>query len=149
MTPPRAILDVDIIYSRVLHELMGRAATDARLFDLAWSEELLGEAIHALVDRKGVTREIAEAWAGHIRREFPNGRFTSDALATLGVEVTDPDEFLVAALDEQPTAFERILVAQAGTWGGGRPTEELLDALGRAGVGRFASDARALIGEEL
>ena len=29
---PRAVLDADIIFSRVLHELMGRAADDLRLF---------------------------------------------------------------------------------------------------------------------
>ena len=37
--PPRAVLDAAIIYSRVLHELMGRVADDLRLFDLVWSEE--------------------------------------------------------------------------------------------------------------
>jgi hypothetical protein len=39
--PPHAVLDTDIIYSRVLHELMGRLARRLRLLDLFWSEELL------------------------------------------------------------------------------------------------------------
>jgi hypothetical protein len=52
---PRAVLDADIIFSRVLHELMGRLAAGARLFDLIWSEELLGEAKSSLIERKGLT----------------------------------------------------------------------------------------------
>ena len=43
MSASRAVLDADIVFSRVLHELMGRLATGARLFDLVWSEELLDE----------------------------------------------------------------------------------------------------------
>lgn len=41
---PRAVLDSNVIFSRVLHELVGRAAGEARLFDLVWSDELLTEA---------------------------------------------------------------------------------------------------------
>jgi hypothetical protein len=52
---PRAVLDADIIYSRVLHELMGRLATEARLFDLIWSEDLLAEARESLLHGKGLT----------------------------------------------------------------------------------------------
>lgn len=52
--PPRAVLDADIIYSRVLHELMGRVASDLRLLDLFWSEELLAEARKSLVEKKGL-----------------------------------------------------------------------------------------------
>lgn len=74
MSLPRAVLDADIIYSRVLHELMGRLATEVRLFDLIWSEDLLAEARAKLVERKGLTAEIADAWVGHMSREFPNGR---------------------------------------------------------------------------
>lgn len=40
--PLRAVLDVDVIYSRVLHELLGRAATDARLLDLILERRTLG-----------------------------------------------------------------------------------------------------------
>jgi hypothetical protein len=36
---PRAVLDSDILFSRVLHELMGRVAKRLELLDLAWSEE--------------------------------------------------------------------------------------------------------------
>jgi hypothetical protein len=40
---PRAVLNADIIFSRVLHELMGRIAAELRLLDLFWSEQLLAE----------------------------------------------------------------------------------------------------------
>jgi len=69
----RAVLDADIVFSRVLHELMGRLATGARLFDLVWSEELLDEAKSSLMKRKGLSADAAQAWVGHMRREFPNG----------------------------------------------------------------------------
>ena len=47
--PPRAVLDTDIIFSRVLHELIGRIAVDLRLLTLIWSDELLAEARRVLV----------------------------------------------------------------------------------------------------
>ena len=73
MSLPRAVLDADIIFSRVLHELMGRLAGSVRLFDLIWSEELLDEVKSSLIERKGLSVEVAEAWVGHMRREFPDG----------------------------------------------------------------------------
>lgn len=73
MSTPRAVLDADVIFSRVLHELMGRLAASARLFDLIWSEELLGEAKSSLMKRKGLSSDAAHAWVGHMRREFPGG----------------------------------------------------------------------------
>lgn len=86
MSPPRAVLDADIIYSRVLHELMGRLATEVRLFDLIWSENLLAEARAKLAERKGLTAEIADAWVGHMRREFPSG-CVDPASAPAGVDL--------------------------------------------------------------
>lgn len=73
MSAPRAVLDADIVFSRVLHELMGRLATGARLFDLVWSEVLLDEAKSSLMKRKGLSADAAQAWVGHMRREFPSG----------------------------------------------------------------------------
>jgi len=35
---PRAVLDADIVFSRVMHELMGRVAKGLELLDLVWSE---------------------------------------------------------------------------------------------------------------
>lgn len=71
---PRAVLDADIIFSRVLHELMGRVADDLRLLDLLWSEELLAEAKRSLVEKKGLSEEIAARWVGYLSQGFPAGR---------------------------------------------------------------------------
>lgn len=101
MTLPRAVLDADIIYSRVLHELMGRLATEARLFDLIWSEELLAEAQATLVEGKGLTAEIATVWVGHMRREFPGGRVDLSGVPAdvdLGSLTRDPNDRHVCAL---------------------------------------------------
>jgi predicted nucleic acid-binding protein len=70
---PRAVLDADIIYSRVLHELMGRVAKRLRLFDLVWSEELLAEARRALVEKKGLAEGVASRWVDYLPQNFPAG----------------------------------------------------------------------------
>lgn len=59
-TPPRAVLDCDVIFSRVLHDLFGRLATAPRLFPLIWSDELLAEARSALMRRKPMSAEVAD-----------------------------------------------------------------------------------------
>ena len=71
---PHAVLDADIIFSRVLHELMGRAADDLRLFDLLWSEELLAEVRRSLVEKKGLSEEVAARWVGYLSQGCPVGR---------------------------------------------------------------------------
>lgn len=101
MSVPRAVLDADVIFSRVLHELMGRLAAGARLFDLVWSEELLGEAKSSLVERKGLSAEAAEIWVGHMRREFPDGCIELSAVPgdlDLGSMTRDPGDVHVCAL---------------------------------------------------
>lgn len=101
MTTRRAVVDADIIFSRVLHELIGRLAVGPRLFDLVWSDELLGEAKSSLVDKKGLSDEAAEAWVGHIWREFPSGRVNPVKVADdLDVEslTRDPEDVHVCAL---------------------------------------------------
>jgi predicted nucleic acid-binding protein len=98
---PRAVLDADVIFSRVLHELMGRLAAGARLFDLVWSEELLGEAKSSLIERKGLSTEVAETWVGHMRREFPNGCVDISAVSEdldLASMTRDPGDVHVCAL---------------------------------------------------
>jgi predicted nucleic acid-binding protein len=98
---PRAVLDADVIFSRVLHELMGRLAAGVRLFDLVWSEELLGEAKSSLVERKGLSAEAAEIWVGHMRREFPDGCIELSAVPgdlDLGSMTRDPGDVHVCAL---------------------------------------------------
>ena len=101
MSLPLAVLDADIIFSRVLHELMGRLASSARLFDLIWSEELLSEAKTSLVKGKGLAADAAEAWVGHLRREFPDGRVDLSTVSEdldLASLTQDPDDIHVCAL---------------------------------------------------
>jgi hypothetical protein len=72
--PPRAVLDSDVIFSRVLYELLGRAAASARLLTLVWSDELLEEAKRVLVERKPLPAAVAERWVAYLRDAFPDGR---------------------------------------------------------------------------
>ena len=61
------MLDAEVIFSRVLHELVARLATELQLLTLIWSEELLEEATAALVERKPVAPEVASRWVGYLR----------------------------------------------------------------------------------
>jgi predicted nucleic acid-binding protein len=101
----RAVLDADVIFSRVLHELMGRLASGARLFDLIWSEELLDETKRSLIERKKLLAEAAEAWVEHMRREFPDGRVDPSAI---------PDDLDLAALTRDPDDAHVCALAIAG-----------------------------------
>jgi predicted nucleic acid-binding protein len=181
--PPRAVLDVDIIYSRVLYDLMGRAARRLRLLDLVWSEDLLAEARKSLVDKKGLPVDVAQRWVDRLPQNFPAGRvqihealdtidlttltsdpddhhvcalaiashatylfthdrgYLRDGMRLHGVEVTAPDTFLVKVLDTHPQGILEILQLQASNWAGGRPMEELLAAIERAGAPVFAGKA--------
>lgn len=106
MSVPRAVLDADVIFSRVLHELMGRLAAGARLFDLVWSEELLDEAKSALIGRKGLSADVAQAWVGHMRREFPGG----------GVDLADvPKGLDLASMTRDPGDTHVCALAIAGS----------------------------------
>ena len=98
--PPRAVLDADIIYSRVLHELMGRVADDLRLLDLVWSDDLLAEARRSLVEKKGLTEEVATRWVDYLPRNFPDGRADVAGVEDVDVETLtdDPDDHHVCAL---------------------------------------------------
>jgi predicted nucleic acid-binding protein len=98
---PRAVLDADIIFSRVLHELLGRAADDLRLFDLLWSEELLAEATRSLVERKGLSEEVAMRWVGYLSQAFPAGCVDISAIPSdldLRSLTRDPEDIHVCAL---------------------------------------------------
>jgi predicted nucleic acid-binding protein len=182
--PPRAILDTDIIYSRVLHEFMGRVARRLRLIDLFWSDELLAEARNSLIEKKGLPVDVAQRWVDYLPQNFPAGHTKIDeALSTIDlssltsdpgdhhvcalviasnadylfthdrgylhdglrrhdVEVTTPDTFLATAFDTQPRGMLEILELQASTWAGGRPIEELLAAIERAGTPTLADKIR-------
>lgn len=91
--PARAIVDTDIIFSRVLHELIGRIATQLRLLDLLWSDELLDQAQRSLIKRKALSCKAAQRWVGYLRQALPEGRTaieqSNQDLASLTV---DPDD---------------------------------------------------------
>lgn len=46
----------------------------ARLFDLVWSDELLGETKRVLIERKPTSEAVAERWVSYLRDAFPDGR---------------------------------------------------------------------------
>lgn len=106
MSVPRAVLDADVIFSRVLHELMGRLAAGARLFDLVWSEELLDEAKSSLIERKGLTADVADNWVGHMRREFPDGCIDPS---------TVPGDLDLASMTQDPGDVHVCALAIAGS----------------------------------
>jgi PIN domain len=94
-TPRRTVLDSDVIFARVLHDLFGRLAIGERLFTLVWSDELLAEARSALIRRKGVSPEVADRWVGHLSSSFPNERVDLAAHAPvpeLSTTTADPDD---------------------------------------------------------
>lgn len=98
---PRAVLDTDILFSRVLHDVFGRLALQLRRFDLLWSDELLAEAKRKLIERKALSSAVAESWAGLLAENFPAGRVEiADALAGLDFAAltVDPGDHHVCAL---------------------------------------------------
>lgn len=96
---PRAVLDSNVIFSRVLHELLGRVAASLRLLDLIWSVELLAEAERVLSERKPLTSAQAARWVGYLRDSFPDGRVDpASAELDLSELSGDPDDEHVCAL---------------------------------------------------
>jgi predicted nucleic acid-binding protein len=99
--PPRAVIDADIIYSRVLHDLMGRAARRLELLELVWSRELLAEAEQALTQRKGLAADAAQRWVDYLPKNFADGETNIEETlrtAELHALTTDPDDRHVCAL---------------------------------------------------
>lgn len=185
---PRAVLDSDIVFSRVLHELMGRVAERLELLDLVWSAELLAEARQSLIEKKGLSADAATRWVSYLPQNFPDSEidlggssagvdlgsltddpddrhicqlalvsdadylFTHDrgylreSLKEHGVEVVAPDSFLAQAFDDSSEGILDLLERQAAGWAGGRPVDELLAAIERAGAPDFAGKARAAFG---
>ena len=99
--PPRAVLDTDVIFSRVLYELLGRLALQQRLLTLIWSDELLVEAERVLAARKPLPAVAAARWVGYLREAFPRHRVDLDTLEAgvdLGSLTSDPDDQHICAL---------------------------------------------------
>lgn len=98
---PRAVLDTDVIFSRVLYELLGRLALQQRLLTLVWSDVLLAEAERVLTARKLLPAAVAEQWVGYLREAFPQEHVDLGALEVgvdLGSLTRDPDDEHVCAL---------------------------------------------------
>ncbi len=69
--PAKAVLDSNVLFSRVLHELLGRLASTGDLLEFLWSEELIWETTRVLIEDKGLDREGAEVWVGFMTDAFP------------------------------------------------------------------------------
>jgi predicted nucleic acid-binding protein len=99
--PPRAVLDSDIVFSRVVHELMGRVARRLELLDLVWSKELLAEARRSLIEKKGLSEDAAARWVGYLPQNFPDGEADLTGTASsvdLSTLTDDPDDHHVCRL---------------------------------------------------
>jgi predicted nucleic acid-binding protein len=95
------VLDTDILFSRVLHDLFGRLALQLRRFGLLWSDELLAEAKRKLIEEKALSSAVAERWVGLLAENFPVGRVEiADALDRLDFTAltADPGDHHVCAL---------------------------------------------------
>jgi predicted nucleic acid-binding protein len=99
--PPRAVLDTNVIFSRVLHELLGRAAGTADMLELIWSEELVAEATRVLIEQKGLSRKNAKLWVGLMTDAFPAGRIDISQIPAgldLSALTSDEDDHHICAL---------------------------------------------------
>lgn len=184
LRPLRAVLDSDVIFSRVLHELLGRLALDLDYFELCWSDDLLAEAERVLRENKKPPIHPARAaeWVDLMRRAFPHCRFEiadlpdsvdleqltgdpddyhvaalavvasadylfsfdtkfkADGLASYGIVLTRPDDFLLKAFTEAPEEIVQTVHRQLAAWSGGTKTlQDLVEAFYRADAKNFAT----------
>jgi hypothetical protein len=72
--------------------------------------------------------------------------YEREALAARGVEVLDPDSFLLRLANREPSVIVTAVTEEAAAWGGGKPVSELLDAFRRAQADGFADLVEELIG---
>jgi hypothetical protein len=99
--PPTVVLDTNVVFSRVLHELLGRAGNTGGLLELIWSEELVAETTRVLIEEKGLDRERAEVWAGLMADVFPAGRVDISEIPPgldLSTLTSDDDDQHICAL---------------------------------------------------
>lgn len=84
---------------------MGRVATSGEFLDLIWSDESVAEARASLINYKGLKPEAADAWVGHLKREFPDGRVDISAV---------PEEIDLSALTKDDGDQHICALAIAG-----------------------------------
>lgn len=129
---PRVVLDSNVIYSRVLHELFGRLASEGARIAPLWSDELLAEAQRVIRQGKPTTDEVASRWVGYLRGAFPAGRVditTLDPAIDLSQLTDDTDDHHVCALAIVGRAD--MLITNDSGFGGRR---DLAAPLGRHNV---------------
>lgn len=73
--------------------------------------------------------------------------YVVEALRAHSIDVRTPDEILTAAFQDQPEAVLPVLNEQTAAWAGGRPLNELLDAIDRAGAKTFIAAVRQALAE--
>ena len=112
---PRAVLDADIIYSRVLHDLMGRMARDLRVLDLFWSEELLAETRRSLEAKKQLPPTSAQRWVGYLQRNFPNGRIDLDQTLATDLEQLTRDPFDIHGARSKRSCWSALGACREGS----------------------------------
>jgi predicted nucleic acid-binding protein len=99
--PPKAVLDTNVVFSRVLRELLGRAATTGDLLEFLWSKELVQETIRVLMEDKDLDREHAGMWVGLMTDAFPAGRVDISKIPSdldLSALTSDEDDQHICAL---------------------------------------------------
>lgn len=136
---PRAVLDANVIYSRVLHELFGRLAGEGARLSVLWSNELLDEARRVIRDRKPTTDEVARRWVGYLPTAFPANRVDlaeRDLAIDLTTLTSDPGDHHICALAIAGNA-DILITSDAGF--GGR--SHLAPPLAAHGVSVSTPDA--------
>jgi predicted nucleic acid-binding protein len=99
--PPTVVLDTNVIFSRVLHELLGRAATTGNLLEFLWSDELVQESTRVLIEQKGLSHEHAQLWVALMTDAFPAGRVDISKIPPdldLSTLTSDEDDHHISAL---------------------------------------------------
>lgn len=124
----RVVVDANVLFSRVLHELIGRAGNytgTTGLYDVYWSEELLQETAGALVERYGMSSEHAHRAMQFVRDGFPQNHIDIsgiDPASDLTLCTSDPEDEHVCAL--AILAQADILVSSDGGFDGPKLLEK-------------------------
>jgi len=86
----RVFVDTATLYPVSLADLVLRLA-ELGMFELLWSDHLLGEVERVLVQYKGLAAEQAAYFCACIRRAFPEGRVAPDEYLSLVASRSGPD----------------------------------------------------------
>lgn len=90
------VLDTCILYSAPIRDTLLRAASEG-LYSLHWTDDILAELRHSLVESGRVTVEQAQRLAGVIAAQFPEARVTNHK-ELIDIMTNDPkDRHVLAA----------------------------------------------------